>query len=101
MIFRCKRATVQEGGLGEDATLSPVLCPLCDLRPGQTGIVQETLWQPEHAELLASYGFFPGSSVMRVGSAPQGDPLIYRSEGGLVAVRRETAAKIMVTRENK
>lgn len=74
---------------------------MCDLSPGENGVVQETLWQEEHAELLASYGFLPGSSVTRVGSAPQGDPLIFRLDGRMVAVRRETAAEIMVAREKK
>lgn len=94
-------AIMQEPEPAESPTPSPVVCPMCDLSPGETGVVQETLWQEEHADLLASYGFFPGSPVTRVGSAPQGDPLIFRLEGRLVAVRRETAAVIMVTRENK
>jgi len=95
----CERDRQKERELGEPTTDRSVLCPLADLCSGETGIVQGTRWQTEHAELLASYGFFPGSVVTRVNSAPQGDPLIYRLEGRLVAVRRETAADIMVSRE--
>ncbi len=88
-------------GSDESTAPFPVVCPICDLSPGESGVVQETLLQEEHAEILASYGFFPGSSVTRVGSAPQGDPLIFRLDGRMVAVRRETAAVIMVAREKK
>jgi len=101
LIFETRRFSKLGDGLGEQASVSSDLCPLSDLCSGETGIVQGTRWQSEHAELLASYGFFPGSVVTRVSSAPQGDPLIFRLEGRLVAVRKGTAADIMVTREKK
>ena len=75
-------------------------CPLCDLAPGETAVVHDSSWLAENSALLESYGFFSGSTVTRVGSAPQGDPLIFRLERRLVAVRRETAAGILVVREN-
>lgn len=73
-------------------------CPLSDLRPGEAATILENPWQSAHADLLSSYGFFPGTPVHRVGSAPEGDPLLFRLEGRLVAVRRETAAQILVSR---
>ena len=101
MIFNSRCGAVRDCGREPGVAGSATLFPLCRLHVGETGIVQETSWQAEHQELLASYGFFPGSRVTRMSCAPQGDPLIYRLEGRLVAVRKETAGEIMVTRENK
>ena len=101
MIFRFKRDEVQENRPVDQVTVAAPDCSLCDLHPGETGLVQETSWQIAHEGLLASYGFFPGSAVTRVGNAPQGDPLIFRLDRRLVAVRRETAARITITRENR
>ncbi len=83
------------GGISDASTT----CSLCDLAPGESALVQDSVWQAENSALLESYGFFPGSQVTRVGNAPQGDPLIFRLDRRLVAVRRETAANILVVRE--
>lgn len=99
MFFGSKRMEMAKRGAREETTLLPA--SLCDLCPDETGVVEETLWRTEHAALLESYGFYPGCPVTRVGSAPQGDPVIYRLEGRLVAVRKETAAKITVRRAKK
>lgn len=88
-------------GVAGSTIFAASVCALCDLGVGEQGIVQETPWQREHADLLESYGFFPGSAVIRVSSAPQGDPLIYRLDRRVVAVRKETAAEIIVSREKK
>lgn len=90
-------------GLAQKTRVAPsaTFCALSDLRVGEQGIVQDTSWQTEHTDLLESYGFFPGSVVTRVSNAPQGDPLIYRLDRRVVAVRKETAAEIIVSRERK
>jgi Fe2+ transport system protein FeoA len=99
--WRLKDGLVHKTGVGRSTDSAPPVCALSDLGVGEQGIVQETPWQTEHAELLESYGFFAGSAVTRVSSAPQGDPLIYRLDRRVVAVRKETAAEIMVSREKK
>ncbi len=80
---------------------APIAHSLCELAAGERAIIHDSVWQAENSVLLESYGFFPGSAVTRIGSAPQGDPLIFRLDRRLVAVRRETAANILVVREIK
>jgi ferrous iron transport protein A len=41
-------------------------------------------------------GFIPGHSVTRGLSAPGGDPRVFRVDGSEVALRRETALKLIL-----
>ncbi len=41
-------------------------------------------------------GFIPGAAVTAVGSAPGGDPRIFSVDGTEVALRRETAARMLL-----
>jgi Fe2+ transport system protein FeoA len=75
--------------------------PLCELPVGDSAVVQDSVWHAHNSALLESYGFFPGVKVTRIGSAPQGDPLIFRLDRRLVAVRRETASHILVSCEHQ
>ena len=43
---------------------------------------------------LYDLGFNPGSSVVRVGRGPFGDPLLFTAKGRLVALRRRDAALV-------
>ena len=99
MKFGFPNTTHSQGN--DSLTPSPGACRLSDLKPGESAVVLDSRWQSKHAALLSSYGFFPGSQVVRVGSAPQGDPLIFRLDGRLVAVRSETAAEIEVRRNEQ
>ena len=42
-------------------------------------------------------GFLPGHRIEAALSAPGGDPRVYRVDGSEVALRQETAARLMTT----
>ncbi|HME08578.1 MAG TPA: FeoA family protein [Bryobacteraceae bacterium] len=46
---------------------------------------------------LMELGFLPGHSIVPAGSAPGGEPRVYRVDGSEVALRRETASRMWVS----
>lgn len=48
------------------------------------------------AEQLAELGFLPGTTIIRVGQAPLGDPVVYSVRGARFALRRSDARQIAV-----
>ncbi len=69
---------------------------LTELKPGEAGVL-ERLDLPEHdAQRLMEMGFIPGHSVTRGLSAPGGDPRVFRVDGSEVALRRETARRLLL-----
>jgi len=74
-------------------------CRLTDLGKGEAATITEIADAYEHSELLEGYGIAPGARVARERNAPQGDPIIFRVEGRLVALRREDAEHVLVRRE--
>lgn len=58
----------------------------------------ERLDLPEDVALrLMELGFLPGHNIVPAGSAPGGEPRVYRVDGSEVALRRETAAHMYVS----
>ena len=45
---------------------------------------------------LQELGFLPGTRVLAAWAAPGGDPRVYRVDGAEVALRRETAERIVL-----
>jgi len=72
---------------------------LTDLGKGEAATITQIADAYAHSELLEGYGIAPGARVARERNAPQGDPIIFRVEGRLVALRREDAVYVLVTRE--
>ena len=69
---------------------------LTELRHGETGIIDH-LDLPDHdARRLMELGFLPGHSVTPGHSAPGGDPRVFRVDGSEVALRRETARRLIL-----
>jgi ferrous iron transport protein A len=69
---------------------------LTELSPGQEGVL-EKLDLPEHdAQRLMEMGFVPGHTVTRGLSAPGGDPRVFRVDGSEVALRHETARRLLL-----
>lgn len=64
---------------------------LADLPVGAGGVLRTLDLAPDQAQYLMELGFLPGVRVTAIGSAPGGDPRIYRVDGSDVALRRETA----------
>lgn len=69
---------------------------LADLRDGESGVL-EVLELPEDVALrLMELGFLPGTTVVAGKAAPGGDPRVYRVDGSEIALRRETAAHLIL-----
>jgi Fe2+ transport system protein FeoA len=67
---------------------------LADLRQGETGVLHRLELPDDEARRLMELGFLPGSPVIFAGSAPGGDPRVYRVDGSEIALRRETASRL-------
>jgi ferrous iron transport protein A len=71
---------------------------LKDLRSGEEGVVERIDLPEDFARRLMEMGFLPGHTVAAAGSAPGGDPRIFRVDGAEIALRRETARHIHLRR---
>jgi ferrous iron transport protein A len=64
------------------------------LRRGELGTLARLNLPEDVAYRLMLLGFVPGAEVEFAGSAPGGDPRVFRVEGTEVALRQETAEQI-------
>ncbi|MFB3826007.1 MAG: ferrous iron transport protein A [Bryobacteraceae bacterium] len=69
---------------------------LCDLERGQQGVLDRLDLPEAEARRLMELGFIPGSRITVGLSAPGGDPCVFRVDGSEVALRRETAVRLVV-----
>lgn len=69
---------------------------LLDLIPGEEGTVVALDLPEDIAHRLMILGFVPGSTVAFTRRAPGGDPGVYRIDGADVALRKETARRILL-----
>ena len=76
-----------------------VTCSLSDLAQGDAAQLERLDLAPDLAERLMEIGFVPGTQVRVARSAPGGDPRVYRVDGVEIALRRETAACLIVRPE--
>jgi len=67
---------------------------LLDLRPGERGILDRLDLPEDLSRRLMELGFLPGQPVTAAGSAPGGDPRVFRVDGAEIALRSETAARL-------
>jgi ferrous iron transport protein A len=72
------------------------LCRLAELVEGESGVIDRIELPVDLAHRLMELGFLPGMSVTAARSAPGGDPRVFRVDGTEVALRRETAAGLLV-----
>jgi ferrous iron transport protein A len=69
---------------------------LAELKRGESGVL-DRIELPEHdARRLMEMGFLPGHAVTLGHSAPGGDPRVFRVDGSEVALRRETAVRLIL-----
>jgi Fe2+ transport system protein FeoA len=71
-------------------------CKLADLREGEVATIERLDLPVDLAHRLMELGFLPGMKVTAGGCAPGGDPRVYQIDGSEVALRRETAAQLLV-----
>ena len=69
---------------------------LTELRSGESGIIDRLDLPDDDARRLMEMGFVPGHIVTPGHAAPGGDPRVFRVDGTEVALRRETARKLML-----
>lgn len=69
---------------------------LSDLKPGQTGIIQQLLGNDDTHLRLMELGMLPGTMVRCLRAAPFGDPLEVEVRGYNLSLRREEAASISI-----
>ena len=69
---------------------------LTELKPGEEGVLEKLDLPEDDAQRLMEMGFVPGHSITRGLSAPGGDPRVFRVDGSEVALRRETARRLIL-----
>ena len=69
---------------------------LADLLEGEAAVLESINLPDDFALRLMELGFIPGMSVTAARCAPGGDPRVFRVDGSEIALRRETAAQLLV-----
>ena len=69
---------------------------LTELKPGEAGVLEKLDLPEADAQRLMEMGFVPGHSVTRGLSAPGGDPRVFRVDSSEVALRRDTARRLLL-----
>ena len=73
---------------------------LVELRRGEHGVLDRIELPAEFSQRLMELGFLPGSAIVAARSAPGGDPRVFRVDGSEIALRRETAARLILRAPN-
>ena len=68
---------------------------LATLRQGETAILDQLELPDALAHRLMQLGFIPGVEVEAAHQAPGGDPRVYRVDGSEIALRQETAKRLI------
>jgi ferrous iron transport protein A len=74
---------------------------LAHLKSGESGILDRLDLPEDVARRLMELGFLPGHTVVPARSAPGGEPRVYRVDGSEVALRRETALRLILRPPSK
>ena len=69
---------------------------LHELKRGESGILDRLDVPEDEARRLMEMGFVPGHKVTPAHAAPGGDPRVFRVDGSEVALRRETAVRVIL-----
>lgn len=69
---------------------------LADLLEGEQAVLDRLDVPEDMGRRLMELGFIPGTTVVAALAAPGGDPRVFRVDGSEVALRRETAAHLLL-----
>jgi ferrous iron transport protein A len=69
---------------------------LAQLAEGEAGVLDRLDLPDDIARRLMELGFLPGHIIVPARSAPGGEPRVYRVDGSEVALRRETASRLIL-----
>lgn len=73
---------------------------LAELNQNESGVLDHLDLPEGIARRLMELGFVPGHVVTPARSAPGGEPRVYRVDGSEVALRRETAKRLILRQES-
>ena len=73
---------------------------LAQLAEGESGVLDRLDLPDDIARRLMELGFLPGHTIVPARSAPGGEPRVYRVDGSEVALRRETASRLILRPSN-
>ena len=76
--------------------MNPFARNLTELKRGESGILERLDLPTEDATRLMEMGFVPGHTVTPANAAPGGDPRVFRVDGSEIALRRETARRLLL-----
>jgi ferrous iron transport protein A len=69
---------------------------LTGLKRGESAVLERIDLPEEEARRLMELGFLPGHTVTPAHSAPGGDPRVFQVDGSEIALRRETAVRLIL-----
>lgn len=75
---------------------NPEATNLMELKHGESGILERLDLPEDDARRLMELGFLPGHAITPGHSAPGGDPRVFRVDGSEVALRRDTARRLIL-----
>ena len=75
---------------------NPEATNLMELKHGESGILDRLDLPEDDARRLMELGFLPGHAITPGHSAPGGDPRVFRVDGSEVALRRDTARRLIL-----
>lgn len=78
----------------------PFARTLAQLPEGEAGVLDRLDLPDDIARRLMELGFLPGHVIVPARSAPGGEPRVYRVDGSEVALRRETASRLILKPSN-
>jgi ferrous iron transport protein A len=71
---------------------------LADIESGQEAVLDHLQLPEDISRRLMELGFLPGHTIGVGKAAPGGDPRVYRVDGSEIALRHETASRLVVRR---
>ena len=71
---------------------------IASLKVGESGIIEDISFDSIPLSLL-EMGCMPGEQVELIQKAPLKDPLYIRVNGSFLAIRTQTASKILITKD--
>jgi Fe2+ transport system protein FeoA len=80
---------------------SAIARTLAQLPEGEAGVLDRLDLPDDIARRLMELGFLPGHIIVPARSAPGGEPRVYRVDGSEVALRRETASRLILRASEK
>lgn len=80
-------------------TRRPEPTTLGELKEGESGVLERLDLPDDVAQRLMEMGFLPGHVVVPARRAPGGGPRVFQVDGSEVALRKETAVRLILRKK--